>query len=112
MLFLREKKIEKLREFSRYFLRIYNLASIGTSYVTPVNFHEEKEKFLASDTYNPQFYYVKRDVPDVSRVLIKLYHDLAVLKLPPELENYIEETIRSIENSLIAKAHIGTPDFA
>ena len=87
MPFLKDKKIKKLREFSRYFLRIYNLATIGTSHVTPVNFHEEKGKFFASDTYNPQFYYVKQDTPDVSRTLIKLYHDLAVLKLPPELES-------------------------
>lgn len=82
-----------------------------TDQVTPANYHEERVKFFSSDQYNPQFCYKRLPLSPIADQITSLENELAIIKLPAELEAHIHSLIRFLHAIHQAKQHIGHPDF-
>lgn len=99
-------EIEQLKEFDNFLNEISN--KISFYLVNPINVKEEKEKFLESSTYNPQFKYdsYRENIDDLKN---KLQNSFINSSLIANILNQKRlEYIKKLE--MISK--VGTPQFA
>ena len=105
----RDKKI--LYHFAKQCSRLKHSCLLDTNVLTPSNFCEEKEKFLQSKTYNPQFIY-KKTPKNIKHGFDQLQKYLASIDLPKDLANYFFEYLDNLELLSLTISAIGTKSFA
>ena len=108
----KEIDVKAIYDFAKKCLKLRSKFSLTTSTLTPVNFHEEKEKFLNSQTYNPQFMYKQHPYQSITKDLNKLRRQLDKLKLPDDLQKYFSDYIDNIHLVSQTFHAIGTDEFA
>lgn len=110
MLTYKDKK--KLNNLIQKLIALNQSLNLGTATLTPLNYSEEKEKFLRSDTYNPQFKYSNQNISLQQKEIIRCTEELHSLKLPKDLHNYVLEYVSSLSLTADAINTIGTSEFS
>jgi hypothetical protein len=108
---INRQKRKQLITFSQSVLDAYNSILVQSPELTPINFSHEIKRFLQSKQYNPQFIYKKQELPPINSLLNHLWQELLVLKLPFELESYIESLLYHFAKLHYVREHIGTNQF-
>lgn len=106
----RERK--RLKLFAKQLHQISSQLNIGTTTLTPLNYSQEKEKFFASDTYNPQFFYHKRNITSLKHTIAELSESIHHLHIPSDLKDYLSQIIDELHSEVDMIDAIGTEKFA
>lgn len=85
--------------------------ALGTQTLTPINYHEEKQKFFKNPNYSPQFQYKKYSVPDAKERIKNLKKQLNQINLPKDLHEYCLDVIVDVKNTIDAVEHVGKENF-
>lgn len=107
-----DEEYEKLLGFATYCNNIHKYLIFGTTSLTPLNFEEEKQKFLTSSTYNPIYYYKSFDAKPFENALKELRVILKSLRIPRDLKLYLEDYLLDLKLLEKTKKNIGSDDFA
>ncbi len=102
----------RLHQFGKRFIALSNKLPIGTQILTPLNYKEEKEKFLASETYSPLYHYAKSDTSELHKDIPSLIQELDSLALPQDLKLYFRSALESLSTDIDLIDAIGTDSFA
>jgi len=105
------KELEKLEKLASQIIQTKKELHIGTNSLTPINYLEEMEKFLSSNTYNPKYKYKKRNFPDVSKSIENFKKELDSIKIPEDLKEHIFEFLDDQNSLYLTKKSIGMPEF-
>lgn len=101
----------KLNDWAKKALKIRKKLSLGTHSLTPINYDEERETFLSSKTYNPQFYYNPKHLEDTDQQIYDLIEEFKTLDLPKDLKTYLESYLENLEILDLTNKNIGTDSF-
>jgi hypothetical protein len=101
----------QLNEYAKKLLAFNSKIRLGTTSLTPINYTQEKEKFLKSDIYNPQFIYSKQNTNGLQTQYENLVEEFQSIKLSSDLHFYISEYLESLSTTLISINSIGTLAF-
>lgn len=103
---------QKLEKFANNANHLKEFSYLNTRNLTATNYHEEKEKFFASNTYNPHFSYEPPKEFDSQKALTALRNELTTITLPEDFRLYLEHYITNLEQIDKARLAIGTEKFA
>src|SRR5579883_2714743 len=106
-----DKDIKALYSFAHKCLQIRQVSLLDTNILTPTNFHKEKEKFLKSKTYNPQFTYKKALRRKTAKEIQQLQQYVTTMKLPNDLESYFLEYLDNLSLLSQTVQSIGSDTF-
>ncbi len=107
-----QSTILALKVFVKKCLRIQSQLALETRVLTPKNLISERNQFMASPSYNPQFEYQKKEIDISEEDLSVLLEELNQLGLPEDLRSFYESTIVQMQNQLKTIHSIGTKNFA
>ncbi len=106
------KENKYLQSYSNKLLALNSQIQLGTNTLTPLNYKEEKEKFLTSDTYNPQFYYQKQNTSFLQAEITTLTEELRSFKISKELYYHLYNYLESLNKGIEAVQNVGTSEFS
>mgnify|MGYP003393327757 CR=1 FL=1 len=107
-----KETLQKLEETTKKIIEIKNHLRIGTTSLTPLNYSSEMEKFLKSNTYNPQYVYKEQTLIDYSSEIEELKIKINNLEIPSDLKEHILELLEDLRNLYLTKLSIGKSDFS
>jgi len=107
-----EKTKQNLLTIAERISVIKNKLMLSSSSLTPVNYAEEMDKFMHSDTYNPHYTYRDPIYNDYEDEYSQIRQEIKKLQLPVDLNEHLEDIIRESETMYKAKISIGTSEFA
>lgn len=106
-----EKDKKVIYTFAQKCLRLRNACMLDTAVLTPLNFTEEKIKFMQSKTYNPRFCYKKISVRKSVKEIALLREQLTMMQLPDDLALYFFEYLNNLELLSKTVKSIGSDRF-
>jgi hypothetical protein len=102
---------KKLKSISKRLLVLSNKLSCGTLALTPLNYSEEKFKFLHSSTYNPQFIYHTLSLKKIKDTLQDIEKTVHFAYFPSDVKDYLYEYITDLKREIRMQESIGTQEF-
>lgn len=110
--FISEKTEEELDAITRKIIAIKRILLLGSSTLAPVNYKEEMEKFLSSSSYNPQYIYKSKPLPNLLEKLDSYKKGVDRLDIPQDLKEHVLDFIDDQIALYNIKRSIGTKDFS
>lgn len=80
--------------------------------LSPLNLHEEREKFLASDTYNPQFIYNQKQFAPITETLESLKNEINSSVLSQAIKDYFLNLVIEVQKSWELRVAMGNERFS
>lgn len=106
------KELEKLEKLCRKVIKIKRKLLLGSSTLAPVNYKEERDKFLSSKKYNPKFIYKKKKLPKLSKEIDSYKIETDKLNIPEDLKEHVLDFLDDQIDLYNVKNSIGTGNFS
>lgn len=107
-----KKELEKVEELALKLIEVKKKLLLGNSTLTPLNYIQEREKFLSSKKYNPQFKYREKRNPDLLKQIDQYKIEAEKLHIPQSLKQHILEFLDDQKKLYYVKTSIGTSNFS
>ncbi len=104
--------LEKLETIAKEIITIKKTLRLGNTSLTPLNYAEEKEKFFADPSYNPQFVYRTQDLPDFASEIDDYKLRVDALEIPGDLKQHVLEFLDDQIELYKTKLSVGQEEFS